>query len=1529
MLADGTKFHYTARASHLLDARPWYDPNFFKARTTLFQSVSGQWLQVENSADYVNEPNPFTLASSHPKPRITMVSSSPFSVDFFPEGGVPPKPSEELLRLYPQPMEDVAAPSTPEGVAPPRTPWDENAQNTRGREPTEHQGREPAEHQGREPAEHQGREPAEHQGPEPEGDDLAMLPEGLEQAELEAYAANNAAEQLQGLDRRDPVPRSQPEGPPSAEEVAAHNLTHVPFQRWCESCVATRSRADAHHTGANRETKVPVVQIDFYFTSLDDHARPAGQGEQDTCCLIGVDLETKMVLSVPGPNKGAVILHRAAEEVTRFTISLHGDEAVILQSDGEPAIKAVARAVAAARSKLGKKTVQRTTPVAAHQSNGGAERAVQTVRRLGTCLFHALELKAGTFPADTPLKLWAQVHGAFLYNRFHVLPGVLHTPYELAYGGRKFTKALCVFGETVFGQVLRTHKGEPRWIQGLWVGMSTTSGANHLMTTYGHIQSESVRRATEEQQLTANQVEDMCITGWPWNRDHVEQPRRRKKEPRRAEAAPTLEAGVQLPLGAPPGHPLLPEEDNEAQAVEAAAKGKEADTDSSEELRPADPKDVPLLRSPSRSARPSPSRSPAFSPSFSPRSVSPTDPTDRARGSGQGPGDSPATKRKAEEMSGGGGADTTAEPAELVHQPGPGETMDADEEFAVRMVETVDAAWHEAWENAAYTETEDFDGEQPPDLSPDDLAELDDQAEIEELTRLEGMSVLMEPNPQQAEHLSTVFVKTWKKGPDGWFRRARLVARQYRWASDMLEEDTFSPASVSTLARVVPVLAQKWGTPIYIMDVKDAYLCVPQPEDEPVVVTAPRSYVNKFGASKTWKLGRVLPGQRRGAQEWYHQLAGDLTNASLESMPEVPTLYRASGNGERYVAQVHVDDIMATGDAEPHGRVEKDLTDRYTVKIAGPYQQPGDEFEFLKRRYQIQSDGSITVRAPVRLCNDLFELAGKPKVRATPGPSGQDDMFAADATEELSPREATAYRTMLGKVLYMSNERPDAQAVIQNLSSRAAQPTAKAMKLMKHLVGYLWGTQGYGVNLCLAPGKAVMNFARGKLNPDEPIAEHLVEGYSDSNFANDRTTRKSLSSGQIYIDQALMYSFVRGQKVVTLSSGEAELVALTQATSEAILVHKAWVWTTKEEAKLVMRSDSSVARAIASRLGVGRVRHLQTSCLWIQQWVAAKTLRVAAVPTQFNPSDMGTKSLQQRRLRMLCFLAGMVDDHGEHIGREEHAEALGRDVLGRAGGDLMVRMVQALMAITMQGCNSPSEDQAGNYLEAVLFYFVEVFYANPVFFLAAILTYVLVTSRWTLSFSVSSRGPAGSDAATQTNLTTADKETETDKPKGTRPNKQPEKETESQRDPRREPETLEEAKQRLYEQVTYEDLFPPGPGLEPATGVAPEVAASASSSATRFPAERTEARVSLSVQRRGFLECATKCLKEHDLDTECWVTEFGYAYHRRSCGNLKHARNLRKVTAREAIDNGKAACNQCFADHWVPTVKYRFPGLNL
>ena len=43
----------------------------------------------------------------------------------------------------------------------------------------------------------------------------------------------------------------------------------------------------------------------------------------------------------------------------------------------------------------------------------------------------------------------------------------------------------------------------------------------------------------------------------------------------------------------------------------------------------------------------------------------------------------------------------------------------------------------------------------------------------------------------------------------------------------------------------------------------------------------------KFGQTRQWKLGRVLPGQRKGSQRWFNQLSGDMTE-DLESMEEVP-----------------------------------------------------------------------------------------------------------------------------------------------------------------------------------------------------------------------------------------------------------------------------------------------------------------------------------------------------------------------------------------------------------------------------------------------------------------------------------------------------------------------------------------------------------------------------------------------------------------------------------------------------------------
>ena len=551
---------------------------------------------------------------------------------------------------------------------------------------------------------------------------------------------------------------------------------------------------------------------------------------------------------------------------------------------------------------------------------------------------------------------------------------------------------------------------------------------------------------------------------------------------------------------------------------------------------------------------------------------------------------------------------------------------------------------------------------------------------------------------------------------------------------------------------LVPMMAMMWGTPIYVLDIKDAYLTVEQPEDEPVVITSPASWYKRHGTHKQWKLGRVLPGQRRGAQEWYSKFNRDLRANHLEPMLEAPTLYRHLAG--QFAAQLHVDDMLSSGVAELGEPLYANLKEQYTVKIAGPFSKPGDEFEFLKRRYCIEENGSITVRPALRFYYDIWELAGKPKTRSTPGP--QDMVFGVDDSELLKSNQATDFRTIVGKLLYISNERPDAQVVIQYLASRASSPTVTSKRVVEHLAGYLWATQGHGINLCPCQGRSVMR-AEGSSDPggDQPqghssTAKHLIEAVSDSNFANDKATRRSLSSGQLYVNGALAFSFVRSQKVVTTSSGEAELVALTQTVGEAVLLRKALAFlegVRDVDVELVARTDSSVARAIAARSGVGRVKHLATSCLWLQGWVARKELRVAAIPTEVNPADVGTKVLAARRLAMLLFILGMVGENGERVGRREFEERATRQGLRQRN---VMRLAQMLVAMQLQGCSGESEGTADT-VEGILVkfaffleYVMTMIAGNPeimlciavvVLFLAAL--FVGSQFQWTLKLEVS------------------------------------------------------------------------------------------------------------------------------------------------------------------------------------------------
>ena len=114
----------------------------------------------------------------------------------------------------------------------------------------------------------------------------------------------------------------------------------------------------------------------------------------------------------------------------------------------------------------------------------------------------------------------------------------------------------------------------------------------------------------------------------------------------------------------------------------------------------------------------------------------------------------------------------------------------------------------------------------------------------------------------------------------------------------------------------------------------------------------------------------------------------------------------------------------------------------------------------------------------------------------------------------------------------------------------------------------------------------------------------------------------------------LIKSWSATQKSVTLSSGEAELVAAVKMATELIgLCQLAADWEWELTGQIF--TDSSAAIGTASRKGNGKMRHVRVGMLWIQEQLEEGVLGIQKVKGEENPADVLTKNLQQRKMFQL------------------------------------------------------------------------------------------------------------------------------------------------------------------------------------------------------------------------------------------------------------------------------------------------------
>ena len=158
----------------------------------------------------------------------------------------------------------------------------------------------------------------------------------------------------------------------------------------------------------------------------------------------------------------------------------------------------------------------------------------------------------------------------------------------------------------------------------------------------------------------------------------------------------------------------------------------------------------------------------------------------------------------------------------------------------------------------------------------------------------------------------------------------------------------------------------------------------------------------------------------------------------------------------------------------------------------------------------------------------------------------------------------------------------------------------------------------------------------------------------------------------------MLKSWSSTQAVISLSSGEAEFYGVTKAAGIG-LGYKSLLRDLGITMPIRVWTDSTATLGICGRQGLGKLRHIDTRSLWLQQKLRGGALELRKVRGEVNPADLFTKHLSsEARVAELCGLFGC---------RFAGGRAAGAPSLRRTGADeklLALDMVYEVVGQTIE-----------------------------------------------------------------------------------------------------------------------------------------------------------------------------------------------------------------------------------------------------
>jgi hypothetical protein len=460
------------------------------------------------------------------------------------------------------------------------------------------------------------------------------------------------------------------------------------------------------------------------------------------------------------------------------------------------------------------------------------------------------------------------------------------------------------------------------------------------------------------------------------------------------------------------------------------------------------------------------------------------------------------------------------------------------------------------------------------------------------------------PMPRNKKIVGCKWVFSIKHKADGSIERykARLVAKGYTQTYGIDYQETFSPVAKLNTVRVLLSLAANLDWPLHQFDVKNAFLHGNLEEE--VYLDIPPGYVAPSQDNVVCKLQKALYGLKQSPRAWFGRFNIAMKKFGFKQSNSDHTLFLKHRNKKVTALIIYVDDMIITGDdVEEISRLEKDLSTEFEMKNLGGLKY------FLDIEVAGSKQGIFLSQRKYVL--DLLSEIGMLDCKPADTPMVQNHHLGEYPNQK--PTNKERYQRLVGKLIYLSHTRPDIAYAVSVVSQFMHCPSEDHMDAVMRIIRYLK----------TAPGKGLMFSKNNHLN---------IDGYTDADWAGSATDRRSTSGYFTFVGGNLVTWRSKKQKVVALSSAEAEFRGMAKGLCELLWLKKLLTEIGFPPTSMMnLFCDNKAAIAIAQNpVQHDRTKHVEVDRHFIKQKLEANVVQFPFVKSGDQLADILTKAVAGR-----------------------------------------------------------------------------------------------------------------------------------------------------------------------------------------------------------------------------------------------------------------------------------------------------------